>query len=62
MSYEPLSIDCPYCGAKAGDACMRNTGDNRVPHRDRIRLAKKNAINEDVNQIAARIRRATENK
>jgi hypothetical protein len=60
MPYEPLSVDCPYCGAKVGETCVRNTVNKKVlqvPHRGRIRLAKKNALRGDFNQIAAWIRR-----
>jgi hypothetical protein len=60
MLYEPLSVDCPYCGAKVGETCVRNTVDKRVPqvpHRGRIRLAKKNTPQGDLSQIAAWIRR-----
>ena len=62
MSYKPLSVECPYCKAKVDKACMQTTGKARKPHRGRIRLAKRKVAQEDFNQIAAWIRRATESK
>jgi DNA invertase Pin-like site-specific DNA recombinase len=32
MSYDPISVECPFCKAKVGEPCSRSNGTIRGPH------------------------------
>lgn len=33
--FDPLTVECPQCGAKAGDTCTNCKGQKCAPHRAR---------------------------